>query len=279
MILDPAGSTPLVGSSDFAVQFPVLCHVGSAVLLILILFKHGFLDPLRRPGALRIDVRSPEMRDGVFDDEENGDSKRPDEPVGAAGNPVLDGLSFAVGRLLNVVGRGGPSVDKARKANLHDSAVGEVNGETVTTHPHEHLVREHALQAGRQPDARYHQIPADGGEPLGVRSRARRDDPVANVLELHRPAGPLPVLARKARDVPADNDQCGENGSASSRVAVDEIAEALLGSNIAEHDAVEELAFEGFCASQHGGSFRGAISTYPSQGLFASSTRETVQCR
>jgi hypothetical protein len=77
------------------------------------------------------------------------------------------------------------------------------------------------------------------------------------VLELHRPAGPLPVLAREARNVPADDNQCGKNGSASSGVAVDKITEALLGSNIAEHNAVEELALEGFCDSQHGGSFRG----------------------
>lgn len=244
----------LVGSSHFAMRFSELCHVGSAVLLILVLFKHGLLDPLRRPRALRVDVRSPEMRDGVFDNEEHGDGERPDEPVGAAGNPVLDGFSFAVGRLLDVVGRGGPSVNEAREADLHDGAVGKVHGEAVAAYPHEQLVREHALQAGRQPDARYHQIPADGGEPLGVRSRARRDNPVADVLELHRPAGPLPVLAREARNVPADDDQCGENGSASSGVAVDKVAEALLRSNIAEHNAVKELALEGFCDSQHGGS-------------------------
>ena len=238
-------------------RFSSLCHVGSAVLLILVLLEHGLLDPLRRPGALRVYVRGPEMRDGVFDNEERRNGERPDEPVGAAGDPVLDGFAFAVGRLLDVIRRGGPSVNEAREADLHNGTVGEVHSEAVAAYPHEQFVREHALQTGRQPDARYHQIPADGGEPLGVRSRALRDDPVADVLELHRPAGPLPVLAREARDVPADDNQCGENGSASSGVTVNKVTEALFGSNIAQHNAVEELALESFCDCQHGGSIMG----------------------
>ena len=60
----------------------ILCHVGNAVLLVLFLFEHGVFEPLCGFGAVRVDICGPEMRNGVFDDEECGNRERPDEPVG-----------------------------------------------------------------------------------------------------------------------------------------------------------------------------------------------------
>jgi hypothetical protein len=59
-----------------------LCHVGNAVFLVIILFKHGVFEPLCGFGAVRVNVRGPEMCDGVFNDKECGDGEGPDEPVG-----------------------------------------------------------------------------------------------------------------------------------------------------------------------------------------------------
>jgi hypothetical protein len=54
------------------------------------------------------------------------------------------------------------------------------------------------------------------------------------------------VLSWEARYVPAERDkECGRYSS-SLDVAVYEIAEALLGSNVTEDDAIEELALESF---------------------------------
>ena len=126
--------------------------------------------------------------------------------------------------------------------------MGEVNCKAVAADPHEQLVREHVLQARRQPDSSDHKIPTDSCEAFGIARSALRNDPIANVLELNGPASPLPVLTREAGNVPANDDERCQNCSTNPRVAVDEIAEALLGANVAEHDTVEELAFEGFWA-------------------------------
>jgi hypothetical protein len=54
------------------------------------------------------------------------------------------------------------------------------------------------------------------------------------------------VLSGEARHVPAKNDEeCGCD-TASLDAAVDEFAEVLLGTEVAEDDTVEELALEGF---------------------------------
>lgn len=119
------------------------------MLLILVLFKHLVLKPLGSFRALCVHVCSPEMGDGVFDDEEDGNSEGPDEPVGRPGNIVFDGIALAVLWLFDVVRGGAESVDQAREADLHDRSVGKVYGETVTANPHEELVREHALQRRR----------------------------------------------------------------------------------------------------------------------------------
>lgn len=119
------------------------------MLLILVLLKHLVLEPLGGFRALCVHVGGPEMGDGVFDDEEDGDSEGPDEPVGRPGNVVLDGLALAVLWLFDVVRCGAESVDQAREADLHDRSVGKVYGETVAANPHEELVREHALQGRR----------------------------------------------------------------------------------------------------------------------------------
>lgn len=73
-----------------------------------------------------------------------------------------------------------------------------------------------------------------------------RYNEVAEDLELAGPERPFPVLARVAGDVPADDDEGGEDRAADFRVAVYEVAEFLLGADVAEDNAVDELAFEGF---------------------------------
>jgi hypothetical protein len=72
------------------------------------------------------------------------------------------------------------------------------------------------------------------------------DDEVADELELAGPERPFPVLAWVAGDIPADDDEAGEDGAADFGVAVYEVAEFLLRANVAEDDTVDELALEGF---------------------------------
>lgn len=160
---------------------------------------------------------------------------------------MLDGFALSLRWwLLDPVWACGPAVDQSRKTHLHDGAVREVDSETIAADPHEELVGEHVLERGGQPDSGDHEVPADRGETLGVACGAVGDDPVANCLKLPRPERPLPVLTGEARNVPAEDDEDSKSSAAGPRVAVDKVAEPLLGSQIAKNDAVEELAFEGF---------------------------------
>lgn len=169
------------------------------------------------------------MRDGVFDDKERGDREGPNEPVGRPRNVVLNGFTFSLGgRLLDPVWLGGPSIDQSCETDLHDGAVCKVDCEAVAADPHEDLVREDVLESGGKPDAGHHEIPSNGGVTLGEAGCAFRDEEVSNPFELPGPGCPLPVLAREACDVPADDNEGGEYSSADLWVAVDKVAEVLL---------------------------------------------------
>jgi hypothetical protein len=169
------------------------------------------------------------MRQSVLNHEECGNRDGPDEPVRRSGNVVLDGLALSFSRrLLDPVWLGGPSVNQSCEANLHNSAVGEINRKAVATYPHEQLVREHVLERRRQPDTGDNKIPANRGETLWVACRALGDEVVSNPFELPRPGCPLPVLSRVARNVPSEDDEGSQYGPANPRVIVDEITEPLL---------------------------------------------------
>lgn len=58
-----------------------LSHRCNTMLFVLGLLEHGIFEPLGGSGTLCIDVRRPEMRDCVFNDEEGGNRDSPDEPV------------------------------------------------------------------------------------------------------------------------------------------------------------------------------------------------------
>jgi hypothetical protein len=217
------------------------------MLLILVLLEHGILEPLRRPCALRINMCDPEMRNRVLDNKERRDRKRPDEPTRRPRDVVLDSLALALRRrLLDPVRLCAEPVYQPREADLHNRPVRKIYREAIPPNPHEELVREHILQRGRKPNPGDHHVPADCGEALRVARGAVRDDVVADDLQLAGPQRPFPVLAGVAGDVPAEDDEGGEDGAADLGVAVDEVAELLFGADVAEDDAVEELALEGF---------------------------------
>ena len=54
------------------------------------------------------------------------------------------------------------------------------------------------------------------------------------------------MLSSVARHVPTEDDEDCRGDSAGLDAVVDEVAEAFFGPDIAENDAVEELAFESF---------------------------------
>lgn len=58
-----------------------LSHRCNTMLFVLGLLEHDIFEPLGGSGTLCIDVRRPEMRDCVFNDEEGGNRDSPDEPV------------------------------------------------------------------------------------------------------------------------------------------------------------------------------------------------------
>jgi hypothetical protein len=222
-------------------------HTRNAVLLILVLLEHGILEPLRRPRALRINMGDPEMRNRVLDDEERRDRKRPDEPTRRPRDVMLDSLALALRRrLLDPVWLCAEPVYQSCKTDFHNRPVREIHREAIPSDPHKEFVREHILQRRRKPDPGDHHVPADCGEALGVACGAVRDNVVAHEFQLTGPERPFPVLAGVAGDVPAEDDEGGEDGAADLGVAVNEVAELLFGADVAEDDAVEELALEGF---------------------------------
>lgn len=83
------------------------------MLLVLVLLEHFVLEPFGRFRTLCVDVCSPEVGDGVFDDEEDRDSKGPDQPIGGPGNVVLDSFALTVLWLLDVIRCSAESVNQA----------------------------------------------------------------------------------------------------------------------------------------------------------------------
>jgi hypothetical protein len=90
-----------------------LSHACDTVLLVFVLLEHLVLKPLGGFRALCVDVCGPEVSDGVFDDEEDGNGEGPDQPVCRPGNVVFNSFALTILWLLDVVWCSAESVNQA----------------------------------------------------------------------------------------------------------------------------------------------------------------------
>lgn len=220
---------------------------------LLTLLEHPLLQFLRHACAEGVNISSPQGGAEVDQHDPSGDTDGHD-PRGADGDPVrVEGFAvLAVYRValfvdnVTVPGLAGNAVKHPAKNSAQESAVHEVNGETLLAEPEEETAGEEFLGGGRDVDGENYEVDAQSGV-ASADVDLRRKDIVRGPFHVGRPCSPFWVFSgvRAHEETEADQEACYD--LATPAVAFDEFFETVLIREIAEEHAVNCLHLEGFC--------------------------------